>query len=59
MSTMDHDSTHCLDRCDDCPKDCYRAKLDDDFRKNYFEFMHVPLSWAHLKGSSECPKNKC
>lgn len=25
---MNHDYAHCLDFCDDCPEECFRAKLE-------------------------------
>lgn len=50
---MNHDYCHCLDFTEDCPKTCFRAKLERDLRKNWFEFIGIPLTYAHLKGS-EC-----
>ena len=50
---MNHDATHCADYTKGCPKKCYRAELTEDLRKiHYF----LPTSWAHFKGTKECPK---
>ena len=58
MITMDHDCTHCSDKDGSCPPSCYYVKLDEDFRKNYLDFMNVPVSWGKLSASPECPKYK-
>lgn len=50
---MNHDATHCLDFCHDCPVRCYRAELEVDLRSKWKEFVGVPLSYAHLYGTGE------
>lgn len=55
---MMHDVTHCLDFCADCPMKCYRAELEVDLRSKWWEcFVGVPLSYAHLYGTEECPRD--
>lgn len=53
---MNHDATHCFDyKKGKCPKGCYRAQLTEELRN----IMYVlPVSWAHLEGTKECPKTK-
>jgi len=53
---MNHDATHCLDQDAGCPKSCCRVELNEDYRKRYLDFMHRPLSWAHLRGTKGCPR---
>ena len=55
---MNHDATHCLDFCADCPVWCYRAELEVDLRSRWREFIEVPLSYAHLYGTEECPRDE-
>ena len=50
---MNHDATHCLDYCKDCPKSCYRAQLTAELRKIVYL---LPVSWANLKETRYCPK---
>lgn len=50
---MNHDATHCTDYTKACPKSCYRAQLTEDLRKRAYL---LPTSWAHFKGTNECPK---
>lgn len=52
---MNHDATHCLDYRRDCPKDCYRAQLTKELLTMKYD---LPVSWAELKGSSECMRDK-
>ena len=54
---MNHDATHCLDFCTDCPVRCYRAELEVDLRSKWKEFVGVPLSYAHLYGTEECTRD--
>lgn len=51
---MNHDATHCADyKKGCCPKTCYRAQLTEELRKILYV---LPTSWAHFKGTKECPK---
>lgn len=54
---MNHDATHCLDYCPDCPMRCYRAELTEDLRSKWHEFIGVPLSYAHFYGTKECERD--
>lgn len=50
---MNHDATHCADyKKSTCPKTCYRAQLTEELRNIVYL---LPTSWAHLKGTKECP----
>lgn len=55
---MNHDATHCNDYTPDCPKTCYRASLTIDLEARWTEFIHVPISWANFKGTSECMRGE-
>lgn len=37
------------------PKSCYRAELTADLRKR-IDLLWLPMSFAHFKGTDECPK---
>lgn len=50
---MNHDATHCFDYTKVCPKSCYRAKLTEDL---YSQIYQLPTSWAHFRGTKECPR---
>ena len=53
---MNHDATHCADyKKSKCPKICYRAMLTEELRNIIYV---LPTSWAHLKGTKECPLPK-
>ena len=55
---MNHDATHCADYLvTKCPKRCYRAQLTQDLRKR-LDLWYLPSSWAHFKGTEECPLSK-
>lgn len=58
MVTMNHDCIHCSDKDSSCPPSCHYVKLDEDYRKNYLDFMNAPVSWGKLYASPECPKYK-
>lgn len=51
---MNHDYAHCLDYTENCPKDCFRAPLHRDIEEHRSEFVGVPLTYAHLRGTDEC-----
>lgn len=54
---MNHDATHCADyRPGQCPKDCYRAQLTKEYYDRALELSYLPVSFAHLSGTDECPK---
>ena len=58
---MNHDATLCADYLvAKCPKRCYRAQLtQQDLRKRPdFDLRCLPISWAHFRGTEECPLSK-
>lgn len=38
-------------------KKCYRAQLTQDLRERP-DLFFLPISWANLKGTEECPLSK-
>lgn len=52
---MNHDATHCADYTTACPKKCYRGALTADLRER-IDLLGMPMSFAHFKGTDECPK---
>lgn len=52
---MNHDYAHCADFEDDCPKECFRARLARDLENVPTWY---PVSWMHLKGTEECKKEE-
>ena len=52
---MNHDATHCFDYNKSCPKSCYRAQLTEELKRIAYP---LPTSWAHFKGTKECPKER-
>ena len=50
---MTHDACHCIDYCEECPKDCYRAQLTEDLSKSRYPY---PVAWAMFKNTEFCPK---
>ena len=54
---MNHDMMHCADyRKSRCPQRCFRARLTRELfeRQARGELAGVPMSFAHLRGTSEC-----
>ena len=51
---MNHDYAHCIDYSPDCPAECFRARLTQDFLKNRAKMPNAIYSWMHLKGTDEC-----
>ena len=49
---MNHNNTHCLDFRDDCPKECFRAKLVRDLDKRHLD--RIGISLASFRGTEEC-----
>ena len=52
---MNHDATHCIDYRRKCPKECYRVKLAEDLYDRWEELSGIPLPFASLKNTKECP----
>lgn len=53
---MIHDNAHCSDFTYDCPDECYRAQLVRDLKN--LKGQKIIISWAHLKGTSDCLRDK-
>ena len=47
---MIHDYSHCLDYTDQCPENCFRAKLTKKAIEEGFT-----VSWQHFGHTYECP----
>ena len=54
---MNHDYAHCMDHRDDCPKDCFRAKLKKK-KKKRIDLLGMPFTWMHFKGTKECKRKE-
>lgn len=57
---MNHDYAHCMDYRNDCPKECFRARLVRDLYKQAqcFPIYDIPISWMHFKGTDECKRKE-
>ena len=64
---MNHDYVHCIDCDEDCPKDCFRVQLEEDLMRKAEKAwkitgdplaFNIPISYARLRGTSECELNK-
>lgn len=55
---MNHDYAHCMDFKDDCPTECFRARLVRNLYKQaqYFPIDDIPISWMHFEGTDECKR---
>ena len=52
---MNHDYAHCADYTNDCPWVCFRGALVRDL----FQMdKPMPVSWMHLKATSDCVLDK-
>ena len=55
---MCHDYCHCQDyNPKECPNDCFRAQLAQDLEKHWHRYVSIPLTYAFLRGTGECPLN--
>ena len=54
---MNHDYAHCIDYKDDCPMECFRARLTKDL-KNRTDLQWKPYSWMNFKDTFECKLKK-
>lgn len=50
---MNHDYAHCMDYRDDCPMECFRARLT----KEAFD-KKLTVSFMHLEGTDECKRKE-
>lgn len=55
---MNHDSSHCIDFQEDCPKDCFRAQLVRGLRRDPTQAPMGLVSWMSFRALSECIKGK-
>lgn len=53
---MNHDYAHCIDYSPDCPKNCFRAKLERDLAEHPIWWRG--LSYMHFKGTKECKREE-
>lgn len=53
---MNHDYAHCMDFKLDCPKECFRAKLVRDLRRDPTVAPMGMVSWMSFKSLSECKR---
>lgn len=51
---MNHDYAHCADFTEKCPRQCFRAKLQRDLKKNYADYIGIPISYVHFRESNMC-----
>ena len=51
---MNHDYAHCMDYRDDCPMECFRARLTKDALDKHYTIV----SWMHLEGTDECKRKE-
>lgn len=54
---MNHDYAHCMDYRDDCPMECFRARLTRDLN-NRTDLPWKPYSWMHFNGTDECKREE-
>lgn len=54
---MNHDYAHCMDYRDDCPMECFRARLTKDL-EDRIDLGGLPLTWMHFKGTDECKRKE-
>lgn len=48
---MNHDYAHCMDYRDDCPMECFRARLTKDALDKYYT-----MSLMHFENTDECKR---
>ena len=50
---MNHDYAHCMDYRDDCPMECFRARLTKEALDK-----HYTMGFMHFEGTDECKRKK-
>ena len=50
---MNHDYAHCMDYRDDCPMECFRARLT----KEEFD-TKLTIGFMHFDGTDECKRKE-
>lgn len=51
---MNHDYAHCMDYRDDCPMECFRARLTKDALDKHYTI----LSFMHFENTDECKRKE-
>ena len=51
---MNHDYAHCMDYRDDCPTECFRARLTKDALDKHYTIV----SFMHFEGTEECKRKE-
>ena len=51
---MNHDYAHCMDYRDDCPMECFRARLTKDALDKHYTIV----SFMHFEGTEECKREE-
>ena len=51
---MNHDYAHCMDYRDDCPMECFRARLTKDALDKHYTIV----SFMHFEGTDECKREE-
>lgn len=51
---MNHDYAHCMDYRDDCPMECFRARLT----KEALDKCYTIVSFMHFEGTEECKREE-
>lgn len=51
---MNHDYAHCMDYRDDCPMECFRARLTKDALNKHYTIV----SFMHFEGTDECKREE-
>lgn len=51
---MNHDYAHCMDYRDDCPTECFRARLTKDALDKHYTIV----SFMHFENTEECKREE-
>lgn len=51
---MNHDYAHCMDYRDDCPMECFRARLTKDALDKHYTIV----SFMHFEKTDECKREE-
>lgn len=51
---MNHDYAHCMDYRDDCPMECFRARLT----KEALDKHYTIVSFMHFENTDECKREE-
>ena len=53
---MNHDYAHCVDQDKTCPESCFRRQLNEDLQRRKAELAYMPVSWMHLRDTTNCKR---